>query len=274
MGAVVLIVIAATPPAAASEVSAEELRVLAQEALLSEAAEETLREVTAVDGVPVDIDHLIGDDSETQARIAILAAVPVASSPPNPNTARDAARDILSQDRFRAARPGDDPSWLQAVIAWITDHIPRPIKVLFLSGPAWLVLGVVALAVTVVSAVRHGRRLLREPETGGTSSATLPSAPDLLRAADDAESAGDYSRAVRLRFGAAVAHLGRMGVVVSERTTTAGMVRRALPRREVADLSNTFERIAYAGETGSASDAAAARVGWHRVLAEVGTDHG
>ena len=261
--------------AAASEVSSEELRVLAEQALLSQSNEAALRAVTVVDDVPVDIDGLIGDDSNTRERIATLAALPIHSSSADVAGARTAANDILTSGRYQSARPGENnPNWLESAIGWIIDHIPRPVKSLFGSREAWVLLGVIALVVMIASAARHGRKRLTEPEAAGHASSPTANAPDLMRAADEAERAGDYSQAVRLRFAATVVDLRRIGVVASEQTTTAGMVRRALPGQEVSTLSRAFEQVAYAAAPASADDAAAARVGWSRVLSKVTTSRG
>jgi hypothetical protein len=265
-------VVALAAPAAASEVSSAELRELAQLALTDATAEQALRQVTVVDGVEVDIDQLIGDDDATQSRIALLAALPPPSVAIDPGEPRDAAGAILEQDRFQRGVPGEGSGWLDSVIAWISDHIPRPVASLFRQRTAWLVLGAAALVLVIVSAVRTGsRRLVESEQASDVSAAVVRSAADLAGAADLAEQSGDYSTAVRLRFAATVKELGRLGVITSEQTTTAGMVRRTLARPDVDELSGSFERIAYAGSTGSRDEAAAARVGWKRVLAEVPT---
>ena len=66
---------------------------------------------------------------------------------------------------------------------------------------------------------------------------------ELERVADDAERAGDYALALRLRFQAGVMRLQMNGRIRRGRTTTTRAIGRQLRLREFDDLGRTFDAV-------------------------------
>jgi hypothetical protein len=100
--------------------------------------------------------------------------------------------------------------------------------------------------------------------------ASGPSPEELERAAADAESAGDLSLAVRLRFRAGLLALERQGMISLRASLTTAAIERRLDSREFARVAETFEEVAYGGRIPDRDDLEAQRAGWRRVLEEVG----
>ncbi|MFZ4516566.1 MAG: hypothetical protein ACOYN3_09680 [Acidimicrobiia bacterium] len=96
--------------------------------------------------------------------------------------------------------------------------------------------------------------------------------PEQLDAlAEDAERAGDFSRAVRLRFRAGLLRLDARRILPFDSSLTTGQLVRALRNPSFDDLAQQFDVVVYARIPADAAAAAAARVGWARVLAECTT---
>jgi hypothetical protein len=194
----------------------------------------------------------------------------------DPDDARDTARHILSDRRFRSD-PAPRP--LRGPLQWIGDRlapIGRWFGRLLDSIPGWVSLLVLLVVVGLLLAlvVRAIRRREKRPARGGDgvviARETIEN-PDMLeREADAAERAGDLARALRLRFRAGLLRLGQRGAIQYRSSVTTGEVRSALRSEQFDDLALTFERVAYGGQEASPPDVAAARSEWPRILETVG----
>jgi len=128
-----------------------------------------------------------------------------------------------------------------------------------------LALAVGALAATLV--VRRRSRIEARHQRGGSlSSGEEPGALEVEATAADA--AGDFERAVRLRFRAGVLRLVRQGSVVDERARTDRQLTVLVSSRTFEQLARSHERIVYGREPAVAEDSSTARQQWPRALAE------
>jgi hypothetical protein len=138
-------------------------------------------------------------------------------------------------------------------------------------GPVvfWAVIGAAVLALAARMTRRSLRRLgasaLQEDAIGAAAASEDPRA--LERAAAAAESEGAFAEAIRLRFRAGLLSLGARAVIDYSPSVRTAEVSRRVRSREFDTLAATFDRVAYGGAAAQASDAAAAREGWTRVLA-------
>jgi hypothetical protein len=189
----------------------------------------------------------------------------------DPVAARDAARDILSDRRFRS-EPAPRP--LRGVLDWIGDRL-RPVvewigRVLgHVPGWVWLGLAFAAVLAIVARVVVGGnrRRVTTAGSRDGKAARDRPEDPAALeRAADEAERAGNLERALRLRFRAGLLRLGARGAIRYRPSVTTGEVRRALGSETFDELAGTFEAVAYGGQPAAPPDIDAARREWPHVL--------
>lgn len=113
---------------------------------------------------------------------------------------------------------------------------------------------------------RHrGSRLHRSENS--SEAAPAPLDPDaLLQRAERAATEGRYSEALRLRFKAGVARLGRRGVIVDGETATNNTIASRLVSAEFDRLSSTFERVVYGGAAATKLDDDEARDTWPLVI--------
>jgi hypothetical protein len=200
--------------------------------------------------------------------LAIAVVQPAAGS----GELRRLAASILSERRFRAA-PLAQPfrPELHKVGHWLSDvfsfggHAPGGI------GIFWLVLAAVVLVVAVRGARLSLTRLAPADRArggrGGAAASGDEDPRELERAADTAESGGAFAEAIRLRFRAGLVALGARGAIEYRSSLRTAEVSRRLGSVDFDVLAATFERIVYGGASAGASDAAAAREGWRRVLA-------
>jgi hypothetical protein len=192
----------------------------------------------------------------------------------DPNSARDAARKILSGSRFQsrsAPRPLRGPlQWIGDRLQTLGDWIGKVFS--YLPGWMWLAFGVIAVAAIVTRVVlsaKARRVTIGHDGTGGAFGDDGPEDPDALeREADAAERDGDLARAVRLRFRAGLIRLGDRGAITYRPSVTTGEVRRVLGSDAFDELARTFEGVAYGGEAAAQPDVDAARRTWPRVLDE------
>jgi hypothetical protein len=189
----------------------------------------------------------------------------------DPNEARDAARDILGDRRFRsdpAPRPLRGPlQWLGDRLESVVDRIGdilRPVP-----GLVWLTLGVAAVAVIlwrVIIVARQRRVSAASTDASRAADAIAEDADVLERDAEEAERLGDLERAVRLRFRAGLVRLGDRGAIAYRPSVTTDEVRHVLGSDTFEELAHTFEGVAYGGRPAHKPDVDAARRGWPRVL--------
>jgi hypothetical protein len=198
------------------------------------------------------------------------------AQPVDPDRARDAARDILADRRYRsdpAPRPLRGPlRWLGRRLESVLDKIAavlRPIP-----GWMWLALGVALIAATVwrIVVVARRRRVGGERARRMHLDGPTPTEdPDVLeRDADDAEQRGDLARAIRLRFRAGLVRLGDRGAIAYRPSVTTDEVRRTLGSETFADLARTFDGVTYGRRDARRPDVDAARRDWPRVLEDGG----
>jgi hypothetical protein len=191
----------------------------------------------------------------------------------DPDAAREQARAILDDRRFRhdpAPRPFRGP------LRWIGDRLAPVGRFLgdvlgAVPGIVWLAVGIAAFAVLVVWIVRRrggvpagAARVGRG--AGGAASSEDPAA--LEREADAAAAAGDFERAVRLRFHAGLLRLGARHAIDYQPSLTTSEVRALLGNATFDQLARTFEEVAYGGEPASAPDVETARRAWPEVIEE------
>jgi len=193
----------------------------------------------------------------------------------DPNAARDEARNILSDGRFKhsaAPRPLRRPlesasDKLHPIFRWLGD--------VFGAVPwyVWIAIGVGLVALLVAYLVRAARRrgASAPPVRARKHSFDEDESEDpdaLERAADEAERDGDLARAIRLRFRAGLLRLGARGAIAYRPSVTTGEVRRTLQSDTFDNLATTFEEVAYGEEVAAPPDVDEARRGWPRVLEE------
>lgn len=182
---------------------------------------------------PAEIVRALRDELATPGRYHLTT--PVA----HPNPIARAISWVLHQ----AAR---GVHWLWQHFGW--KHAPGPIVANTVVVIAGLVLGAVILylatRIEIERAARSGALPLQAPRNAQRF------AIDAAAAAD----AGDYARAARLLFIAAVTLLDLRGVVRDERSATVEELRRELVARDAAleapfaELSRAYTRAAYAQE--------------------------
>lgn len=264
----------------AEPVSGSQLRTLAEQAGRGDsAARERLDRVTAVDGRPVALRDAL-DDAEGPAlrerlrQIAAQAAPGAAPARPDAG-ARTDAEDVLDQRRYTGTdvpRPFAGPlEWigdrLDPIVDWVDDRIdsiPGPSDLAYLVL-ALLLLGAVALLGTRVLR-RRDTRAAQARARGAHAAGDDPAA--LEREADAAERAGDWERAVRLRFRAGLLRLDEAERLAYRPSLTTGDAARTLHSPAFDDLGRRFDAIAYGGAPADAEDANTQRDAWRRVLDE------
>jgi hypothetical protein len=262
------------PPAAAREVTSAELRRLAQRALTDPAAMRALRDVDRVDGRPYDLGASIADADreEAAARLRVLAGEEPAAGVPDAATARRAARDVLDDPDFRPSRL---PRPLRGAISWLGDQIERVLgpvaeRIPGARSTVWVVLGLLVLAITalVVARLAARRSQVAVEETQRRRRANRENPAELERRAAEAEGAGEFEAAVRLRFRAGLLRLDELGALPYRASLTTGQVARRLRLRSFEPVGASFDAIVYGGAPARPADAARAKDGWARVLVE------
>jgi hypothetical protein len=192
---------------------------------------------------------------------------------------RQRAHTILRERRFHGRRT---PGPFSGIFRWLGDKL-HPVlgplghglgRVGSWIAELWshaatriLLLGLVLVFASLLSVFAVKRRGAVGVVRGLHGEAAMSDDPrELERVADDAERAGDYALALRLRFQAGVMRLQMNGRIRRGRTTTTRAIGRQLRLREFDDLGRTFDAVAYGGASASADDARTARENWHAVL--------
>ncbi|MEA2168491.1 MAG: hypothetical protein QOF76_1791 [Solirubrobacteraceae bacterium] len=190
---------------------------------------------------------------------------------PDASAAREQAREILAEKRYRPTdvpRPFKKPlDWLGDRLNSVGDWFGRRIDDLdgVLPGGGWVVWAVIGLGVAVTAFViarsAIGRSVSGLGRSAGTGVARVDPA-DLEHEAAEAERAGDFEHAVRLRFRAGVLRLER-----GEGETT-GEIAASLESPVFDALGADHDAIAYGGRPAGSQDADTARSDWPRVVEE------
>jgi hypothetical protein len=273
-------VVGAGSAAVAREVTTEEFRRLAAQAIDDEGALEQLRDIDEVDGRPFDFDATLGkEDGKALDRRLTTLAGDADETAPDASSARDETQAILRQERFqpvglprpfrgllqrlgRIIEPVLDP--IRRAFLWLADRVP---------GGTKTVLALVGVLIAVLVAVfvrRYTRRRTRALTTPGM---TRPSRPDddphaLDRRAVEAERAGDFVTALRLRFKAGLIRLDSAEVISYRASLTSREVAEAVGSRTFDELAADFDRIVYGHRAAGSKDLDRARSGWPLVLQE------
>lgn len=273
--ATALVALLAASVSSAEDVSREKFERLAERAARDERALERLERVDSVEGTPVDARRALdgAEGEELEERLDALAEPGRAGAAPGPGPAREQARDILAERRFRET---DLPRPFAGLLDWIGERL-RPIgdavarlAALVPSAVLWPVVGAAVAVVAAFVALRLGRRRAGGPERLRAERAEAAAGPaDLERLADEAERRGDHGTAVRLRFRAGLLRLDRLRVVPFRESLTSGEVARRLRSPEFDRVSRSFDEVVYGRRPPGREDAEEAREGWRRVLAEV-----
>lgn len=200
----------------------------------------------------------------------------VALAAADPDAARRQAEAILRERRFR---PVDVPQPLRRPLRSLGDALTSVLDRLAALLPGghvtlWLLLAAAVLALsTLLTARAARRRRAGEGVSYDQRTALAGSTPEdparLERRAEEAEDAGDYAAAVRLRFRAGLLRLDAREAIALRPSLTSGELARRLRSATFAGLAATFDAVAYGGARPGEEDARAAREGWRTVLSEV-----
>jgi hypothetical protein len=278
VGASAAAVLASPGLALARDVDAPTLRRLATRAVTDPAALQRLRTVSSVDGRPVDLAAALrgARGAALHRRLAALTA----TAPRRPTgDPRGAARDILAQRRFHQHAL---PRPLKRPLDWLAERLRpvdralsdafRAVAGLLPGGDAtlWVGLGaiVLALAAWVSSGLARRRAGAIEADRARAAAVGGRDPRALEREAEHAERAGDFERAVRLRFRAGLLRLDAADILAFDPALTSGELARRLRSPAFDALALRFDEIAYGRRASSAVDARTAREAWRAVLAE------
>ena len=219
--------------------------------------------------------------------LAVPAAAPAAglgSAPPalaqaRPDAAqaRERAREILRQRRFRGSGV---PRPFAGFLRWLGDRL-RPLGDLVDDVAGWVPGGrpaaLALLSVLVLlgaAAVARGSIRRRAAAARRAVRSRAPAREDpaaLDREADRAAAAGEWETAVRLRFRAGLLRLDAREVIEYRPSLTTGEVAAAVGSPAFERVGADFDAIAYGGRPAGEEDETASREGWRRVLSEAGS---
>jgi hypothetical protein len=278
-GLVAALALALPGVAAASDATSTQVRALAARASQNPAALAELRRIDRVDGIRVDLGRALRGrpGRSLDARLQVLAAG-AAGAPTTAGSARDEARSILAQRRYRGSsvpRPlhgvlqwlGQKFSFVGRGFNWLGDRIPGGDRALWTMLAALLVVG--AVAVVSRLARRRAAGQLAGVEARRADRGIDPG--ELERLAVDAESRGDLATAIRLLFRAGLLRLARARAIPPRDSITTREVRRTLRLPEFDALAMDFDEIVYGGRDPRERDVEAARRDWPLVLAKAGS---
>jgi hypothetical protein len=189
---------------------------------------------------------------------------------------RARARQILDERRFRGSSV---PRPFAGIVRWLGKRL-QPVADFFsdlaLRVPGggallWGILaGLVILAAAGLSRISINRRAAAAARAARAEEREREDPRELERAADRADAAGEWERAVRLRFRAGLLRLDARHVLEYRSSLTTGEVAAALSLPAFHRVGSDFDAIAYGGREAHEQDARASREGWERVLEQVG----
>lgn len=199
---------------------------------------------------------------------------------PAADAAREQARDILSQSKYRPSRVPQPFRGLLRQLGRMLRPIVEPVE-RFIDrvsdvipggeSALWTIVGGTVLLVAV-AVTRH---LIRSRTRGAagrrTWEATMSTeSPDELeRRAELAERAGDLERAIRLRFLAGLLRLDSAGVLRFRPSITGREVSRQVRSIAFDEIATDFDEIVYGGRAPDMNDVRSSRAGWKQVLESV-----
>jgi hypothetical protein len=194
----------------------------------------------------------------------------------NPAQAREEARHILSERRFRGTNV---PRLFHGFLSWLERHLHFLARgfdwlAAIVGGQLvlWTIIAVVVLSVAALGSARLARRRVGAEALGvergrhGRGRGEDPA--ELERLADEAERRGDLEVALRLRFRAGLLRLGRKRALPLRPSLRTREARRALRSARFDRLARDFDEVVYGGRSPSAADVEAARTEWPQVVAE------
>ena len=193
----------------------------------------------------------------------------------SPGQAREQARHILSERRFRGTslpRPLHDFfSWLADRLHFVTRAWDWLAAELGGAAVLWTIVGLIVLLVaTALGSRLAARRAEVEARGIGRRDRGRREDPaELERLADEAERRGDLEVALRLRFRAGLLRLGRARALPLRPSLRTREARRALRNPRFDQLARDFDEVVYGRRAPRPEDVAAARSEWPQVLAEV-----
>jgi len=272
---VATLVLAVPTTAAAEAVSGAELAALGARAANDAQAHDQLLAVDEVDGQRVDVRAALagarGDDITARTRLIVEV---LGEQEGSPAADRQRAAAVLADRRYTGTKL---PQPLKKPLQWLGDRL-EPIAewingrgTVMPGGPIALWTILAALVVVATGSITGTTIRRRALAIERARAAALPEADDpqaLERTADRAEQAGDFERAVRLRFRAGLLRLDRRHVLVYRPSLTTGEVARAIRAPAFAEVGARFDEIAYGGRTAQREDAEAAKRGWKDVLTQ------
>jgi len=272
---VATLVLAVPTTATADAVSGAELAALGARAANDAQAHDQLLAVDEVDGQPVDVRAALagarGDDITARTRLIVEL---LGRQEGSPAADRQRAAAVLADRRYTGTKL---PQPLKKPLQWLGDRL-EPIAewingrgAVVPGGPIALWTILAALVVVAAGSITGTTIRRRALAIERARAAALPEADDpqaLERTADRAEQAGDFERAVRLRFRAGLLRLDRRHVLVYRPSLTTGEVARAIRAPAFAEVGARFDEIAYGGRTAQREDAEAAKRGWKDVLTQ------
>ena len=261
----------AAAPAGAASLTGAQMRELARAAASDPAALERLREADAVDGRRVDLRHALAGATggALEARLRVLAGDGPANGAAEPGRAREDARQILSQRRFRRH---EAPRPFHGVLTFLSDRVVAPLANAFGGGRVpWVVLAAIVLVAAAAVASRLVGRRAAAVLRSTSPRRDVVDPRRLEREADEAERNGELERAIRLRFREGLMRLDRARAIELREPVTTGQVGRRLRSPDFDRVAASFDEIVYGGRAPVAPDVELSREGWRSVLAAAGS---
>lgn len=259
--------------------AAPEVAELAEQSPTDPAAAEALLAVDTVDGVPVDMANLLGDESGRDARLAALTDLLEPGGAVDEAETRSHLDEILSDPAYGDRREpflerllGPVFDWYERMMAWLWDRLllvlHRLLGILDLAVLAWLgpvILAVATGAATFVLARRRAREIQRRTAIErilemGTDPA------ELERMAGTAHDDGRYSESIRLRFVAGLLRLDAGGRIDFYPGLSNSSISAELADPGFDMVADQFDRVVYGRTEAGPDDARRAEAEWARLL--------